>query len=79
MVELEYAQRKMAGMVRQMQWLLLVEAIKQTRIFQLAVKVIGDGVVVKSRKIIICMEKENRKKLFIASLNGRVEFEDKRD
>lgn len=70
-IELVYAQRKMAGMVRQMQRPLLVEAIKQTRIFQLPVKVIGDGVVVKSLKIIIYMKKANRKKFFIISLNGR--------
>lgn len=39
--------------------LLLVKAIKQIRIFQLAMKVIGD--VVKCCKIIICMGKTSRK------------------
>lgn len=68
MIVLEYAQRKM---VRQILWLLLVEAIKQTRIFQLAMEMIGDVFVVESYKIIICMEKANRKKSFCVSLNGR--------
>lgn len=60
-------------MVRQIPWLLLVEAIKQTRIFQLAMEMIGDvsPIVVGSYKIITCMEKANRKKSFCVSLNGR--------
>lgn len=53
------------------QWLLLVEARKQTRIFQLLVEVIKDGVVLKSCKIAICIENANSEKCIVVSFSGR--------
>lgn len=53
------------------QWLLLVEARKQTRICQVVAEVIRDGVVLKSHKIIICIENANSEKFVIVSFSGR--------
>lgn len=53
------------------QWLLLVEARKQTRICQLVVEVVRDGVVLKSHKITVCIENANSNKFVIVSISGR--------